>query len=75
MVERAKNGELIESFGAGTAVVISSIKNIEYDGVNYPVPYDKKLNFGAIAFKIRANLLGIQEGRIEDPFDWVRRIK
>jgi hypothetical protein len=33
-----KKGELIEAFGAGTAVVVSSVKNIEFEGVNYPIP-------------------------------------
>ena len=62
-MERSKSGELIEAFGAGTAVLISSIKNIEFEGTNYDIPYDKELNFGKIASKIRSELLAIQEGR------------
>lgn len=75
MVERAKKGELLEAFGAGTAVIISSIKNIEYEGHNYEIPYDKDLNFGKIAFDIRRKLLDIQEGRVKDKFGWVKRLK
>ena len=40
MMNRAKAGELIEAFGTGTAVLVSSIKNIECEGNNYNIPYD-----------------------------------
>ena len=66
---------MVEAFGAGTAVLVSSIKNIECDGINYEIPYDKELNFGKIAYKIRSQLLAIQEGRAEDKFNWVRRLR
>ncbi len=47
-------------FGTGTAVVVSSVKNVEFEGVDYPIPYDPDLNFGKIAFTIRQKLLDIQ---------------
>jgi branched-chain amino acid aminotransferase len=74
VIERHKKGELLEAFGAGTAVIISSVNNFEYLGVNYAIPVDKKLNFGAISYKIRQKILDIQEGRAADPFGWVRRL-
>lgn len=36
--EAAKNGKLVEAFGAGTAAVVSPIKNIEFRGENINVP-------------------------------------
>lgn len=30
VIERQKKGELVEAFGSGTAVLVSSIKNIEF---------------------------------------------
>jgi branched-chain amino acid aminotransferase len=60
VIERLQKGELLECFGAGTAVVVSSVNNISYKGVNYPVPVDSKLNIGPISHKIRQNLLDIQ---------------
>jgi hypothetical protein len=51
------------------------VNNIEYLGVNYPIPVDPKLNFGAISYKIRQKLLDIQEGRAADRFGWVKRLK
>lgn len=32
VIERFKKGELIESFGAGTAVIVSGVKEMEYNG-------------------------------------------
>ena len=64
-----------EACGAGTAVIISSVKNIEYEGQNYAIPYDQELNFGRIAFNIRKELLDIQEGREKDKFGWIKRLK
>lgn len=75
MVERQKKGELLECFGAGTAVIISGVKNIEYRGVNYNIPVDDKLQIGPISYQIRKKILDIQEGRAQDPFGWVHRVK
>jgi branched-chain amino acid aminotransferase len=65
----------LECFGAGTAVIISGVKNIEYNGVNYKIPVDDKLQIGPISYKIRSEILAIQEGRSADPFNWVHRAK
>lgn len=32
VMERHKKGELLECFGAGTAVIVSGVKEIEYKG-------------------------------------------
>ena len=40
VIERHGRGELIEVFGTGTAVMVSSVKNIEYQGKNYDIPID-----------------------------------
>jgi branched-chain amino acid aminotransferase len=63
VIERQKKGELLECFGAGTAVIISGVKNIEYRGVNYNIPVDDKLQIGPISFQVRQKILDIQEGR------------
>jgi len=75
VIERHKSGELLEIFGAGTAVIVSSVNNIEYLGVNYPIPVDPNLNFGTISYRIRQKLLAIQEGRAPDRYRWSKRIK
>ena len=75
VIERQQRGELIECFGAGTAVIVNGVKNIEYKGVNYAIPVDEKLRIGPISYQIRSKILDIQEGRAADPFQWVRRVK
>lgn len=65
----------MEVFGAGTAVIVSGVRNIEYKDVQYNIPIDEKLQIGAISYKIRQKILDIQEGRVADPFGWVLRVK
>ena len=65
---------MLESFGAGTAVIVSSVKNIEFKGTNYKIPIDEKLNAGPITFKIRKDILDIQEGKAVDKYGWVKRV-
>lgn len=62
-------------FGAGTAVIVNGVRNIEYKGVQYNIPIDEKLQIGAISYKIRQKILDIQEGRAKDPFGWVLKVK
>lgn len=74
VIERHKKGELLEVFGAGTAVIVSGVKEIHYKGVDYAIPVDKQLGIGQISFEIRKKLLDIQEGRSPDVFNWVHRV-
>ena len=66
---------MLECFGAGTAVIVSGVRNIEYDGVNYNIPVNDKLQFGPISYKIRQKILDLQEGRAPDVFNWTHRVK
>lgn len=43
MIERYQKGELLESFGAGTAVIISGVKEMEYYGTKIKLLNDKDL--------------------------------
>lgn len=62
-------------FGAGTAVIVNGVRNIEYKGVQYNIPIDEKLQIGPISYKIRQKILDIQEGRAKDSFGWVLKVK
>lgn len=64
VVERHGRGELIEVFGTGTAVMVSSVKNIEYEGKQLEIPIDEQINFGMLAHKLRHRLSDIQEGTV-----------
>jgi branched-chain amino acid aminotransferase len=67
----SKDGSLKEAFGAGTAAVISPIKNfIEGEEV---IPVGNGTT-GPIAQKFYDNLTGMQYGRIKDTMNWVVEI-
>lgn len=64
----AKNGELEEAFGTGTAAVISPIGELNWQDEQV------RINGGAtgeISGKLYDTLTGIQRGIIPDPFDWM----
>lgn len=66
VVEAAKNGELKEMFGAGTAAVISPISGFGYKGVDYDLP---KLD-STYAEYLKKRITDIQTNKAEDPFGW-----
>lgn len=53
VIERNKKGELLECFSAGTAVIIGSVKNIEYNGEQHEIYINEELKAGEHTFKIR----------------------
>lgn len=62
----AKEGNLVEAFGAGTAVVISPVRSILYQGIDIVVPTGDTA--GPMAAKLWKDLTDIQYGRIEHPW-------
>lgn len=73
VVEAAKNGDLKEMFGAGTAATIAHISGFEYDETYYDIAdIDDKDSF---AVKFKNELQDIQYNRAEDPFDWRFEVK
>ncbi len=67
IIENAKNGNLKEAFGVGTAAVISVINRIGYDGTDYKIPTPTD-GFG---MKIKKGLTDIRKGDVEDSFGWM----
>ena len=67
IVKAAREGNLKEAFGMGTAAVVSQIDTIGYQGSNYsiPVPADGK------AMEIKRLLNDIRMGRSEDKYGWM----
>jgi len=43
---------LYEVFGAGTAVVVSSVNGIYYNGKEYNVPINPKYNAGNLTYEL-----------------------
>lgn len=65
------NGTLKEVFGTGTAAIISPVGNFHFKGKTYRVGDGKT---GELSQKLYDYLLGIQNGRIPDPYGWTERI-
>ena len=72
VVEAARSGKLLESFGTGTAAVISPVGELKVD--------DEKIlinegEIGPVAQRLYDTLTGIQNCRQPDPFGWVVPVK
>ena len=63
MVEAQKEGRLLEVFGSGTAVVISPVKSIQYEGYDIDVPTGDSV--GELSLKLWNRLYDIQYGKVQ----------
>jgi branched-chain amino acid aminotransferase len=68
VVDRAQKGELLEAFGAGTAAIISPIKEIGFNGNSINVPLQDGKEAGPIAESVHKWLTDIQYG--VEKHDW-----
>ncbi|MBS1348448.1 MAG: branched-chain amino acid aminotransferase [Firmicutes bacterium] len=68
----AKNGQLREAFGVGTAAVISPIGEFNIRGERYKVGNG---GIGLLSQKIYTSLTDIQWGRAEDKYGWTVEVK
>lgn len=66
------DGSLEEVFGAGTAAVISPVEAIRHDGELVTIHEEKR---GPVGQKLYDTITGIQRGKVEDPFGWVRSVQ
>ena len=72
LVECGKNGTLEESFGSGTAAVISPISEFMWKDEKILV---KDSSTSPVAMKLYEILTGIQTGKVEDKHNWTYVIK
>ncbi|NGP89767.1 branched-chain amino acid aminotransferase [Fodinibius halophilus] len=72
VMKAGREGVLDEVFGAGTAAVISPVKEVHHDGESVTFDTDSR---GPIGQKLYDTLTGIQQGRIDDPFGWAHPVK
>ena len=70
--EVAKEGRLDEAFASGTAAVISPIGKLAYEE-DVVIINDGKI--GDMAQMLYDTITGIQTGKLDDPFGWVRPVK
>ena len=72
IVEAYNNGQLKESFGSGTAAVISPVGVIGYKGVDMVI---NNAEMGPITAFLYDKITGIQNERYEDEFGRITEIK
>ena len=72
LMEAGRNGKLTEAFGTGTAAVISPVGQLYYKGEEVVI---NNFKTGDLTQKLYDTLTGIQWGRLEDKYGWVRHIK
>lgn len=71
VIESAQNGKLKETFGTGTAAVISPVGQITYKNKDYVIAGGK---MGELSQRLYNEIVAIQYGSKEDPFGWTERI-
>ncbi|HPD33211.1 MAG TPA: branched-chain amino acid aminotransferase [Bacteroidota bacterium] len=71
VIEGIESGRLTECFGTGTAAAISPVGLLSYGGKDYTI---NNFEIGPISQQMYDTLLGIQYGKIEDPFGWITHI-
>ncbi|MDQ7006635.1 MAG: branched-chain amino acid aminotransferase [Acidobacteriota bacterium] len=69
--ERAADGSLNEVFAVGTAAVVTAIGSLLYEDEEIVIGDG---GVGEMAQKLYDRLTGIQYGRLEDPYGWIRFI-
>ncbi|MFB9763224.1 branched-chain amino acid aminotransferase [Nocardioides kongjuensis] len=67
--EGVASGRITEIFACGTAAVVTPVGSLKYTGGETPAPASQDLTM-----RIREALVGVQLGRAEDTFGWMRRI-
>jgi branched-chain amino acid aminotransferase len=71
VIQGLKSGALTESFGTGTAAVISPVGSLNFKGQDYQVNHNQ---VGAVTQELYTKLVDIQLGNAPDPFGWVKAI-
>lgn len=66
------DGQLKEVFGSGTAAVISPVGNIKFKGQEITIGEGK---VGPLAERLFDELMNIQYGKVEDPFNWILAVE
>lgn len=72
LVHGIQSGDILETFGSGTAAVISPISDIHYKDKTYQVADGK---IGVFTQRMFDGLTSIQYGKAEDPFGWVLKVE
>ncbi|KAG2369259.1 aminotransferase [Suillus spraguei] len=70
IIQSSKEGRLVELFGTGTAVVISPVERIGYNGGDFMIPTGED-GMGPVSRPLWTELVGIQTGAVESDWNYV----
>ncbi len=63
LIKACKQGRVLEAFGTGTAAIVTPVKNIGYQGIDYNIPIIEEYKAGEIANKLVNTVVDIQTGK------------
>lgn len=68
VVDRHKNGDVVEIFGTGTAAVISSVSKLKFNDIEMKFG---ETEAGELGTKLYNEISGIQNGNVPDRYGWL----
>jgi branched-chain amino acid aminotransferase len=71
VISALESGKLREAFATGTAAVISPVGKLAHRGKSYVIGGGK---VGPLSRKLYDHIMGIQYGKIEDPYGWMEKV-
>jgi branched-chain amino acid aminotransferase len=71
VISALESRKLKEIFASGTAAVISPVGKLAYHGKTFAISDGK---VGPLAQKLYDHIVGIQYGKIKDPYGWMERV-
>lgn len=74
IIKAVQDQRIIEMFGCGTAAIVCPINKIGYNGHDYAIPINEKLNSGELTYRLANELLDIFSGKKQFK-DWVTNIQ
>lgn len=63
---------MLESFGAGTAAIVSPISSFHYKDKDYDIPINPEKNAGDFTMKMLESLNAVYSGAVES--DWTVKV-
>ena len=72
LMKDLKSGKITEAFGSGTAAVVTPVGTLSYAGESVQVGDG---GVGRHTQTLYDTLTGIQTGKVEDKFGWIRKVK
>jgi len=71
VISGLETGRVKEIFASGTAAVISPVGKLAYKGKEYVINQGK---VGPLAQKLYDTIMGIQYGKVKDPYGWMMKV-